>query len=179
MALTPKVDHFRNGSKTEVSELARHARFTLRSRHRQPAPACPFGANKRHPGAAICNASVTMPVSPRTSLISAAVDLDLPSTRNLISDQGLRQQFLRGHESDVTNEANRSTHTIDDDYRPRHLRAITACVRRERSDQGRSATLLDCGAGFLGQFSVRRRELVHHGASHRLGSEGIWPIYAN
>jgi hypothetical protein len=33
------------GSKTEVSELARHVRFTLRCRHRQPAPACPFGAN--------------------------------------------------------------------------------------------------------------------------------------
>src|SRR5260370_42346346 len=34
----------RVGSKTEVSGLARHVRFTLRSRHRQPAPACPFGA---------------------------------------------------------------------------------------------------------------------------------------
>jgi hypothetical protein len=33
------------GSKTEVSGLARHVRFTLRSRHRQPAPAGPFGAN--------------------------------------------------------------------------------------------------------------------------------------
>ena len=32
------------GSKTEVSGLARHVRFTLWSRHRQPAPACPFGA---------------------------------------------------------------------------------------------------------------------------------------
>jgi hypothetical protein len=30
--------------KTEVSGLARHVRFTLRSRYRQPAPACPFGA---------------------------------------------------------------------------------------------------------------------------------------
>src|SRR5712692_3880411 len=30
--------------KTEVSGLARHVRFTLRCRHRQPAPACPFGA---------------------------------------------------------------------------------------------------------------------------------------
>src|SRR5450755_3675600 len=39
----------RNGSKTEVSGLARHVRFTLRCRHRQPAPACPFGANGRHP----------------------------------------------------------------------------------------------------------------------------------
>ncbi len=27
-----------------MSGLARHVRFTLRSRHRQPAPACPFGA---------------------------------------------------------------------------------------------------------------------------------------
>src|SRR5216684_6126646 len=35
----------RCGSKTEVSGLARHVRFTLRCRHRQPAPACPFGAN--------------------------------------------------------------------------------------------------------------------------------------
>src|ERR1700681_3567393 len=105
------------------------------NRHHQSRLACLKRANRRHSGAAICNASVTMPVSPRTSLESAAVDLDLPSTRNLISDQGLRQQFPRGHESDVTNEANRSTHTIDDDYRPRHLRAITACVRTERSDQ--------------------------------------------
>jgi hypothetical protein len=32
------------GPKTEVSGLARHVRFTLRCRHRQPAPACPFGA---------------------------------------------------------------------------------------------------------------------------------------
>jgi len=32
------------GSKTEVSGHARHVRFTLRSRHRQPAPACPFDA---------------------------------------------------------------------------------------------------------------------------------------
>src|SRR5450631_1801542 len=35
----------RNGSKMEVSGLARHVRFTLRCRHRPPAPACPFGAN--------------------------------------------------------------------------------------------------------------------------------------
>ena len=34
----------RSGSKTEVSGLVRHVRFTLRSRHRQPAPASPFGA---------------------------------------------------------------------------------------------------------------------------------------
>src|SRR5450631_2530112 len=34
----------RSGSKTEVSGLARHVRFTLRSRHRQPASACQFGA---------------------------------------------------------------------------------------------------------------------------------------
>src|SRR5450631_874475 len=34
-------------SKTEVSGLARHVRFTLWSRYRQPAPACPFGARKR------------------------------------------------------------------------------------------------------------------------------------
>jgi hypothetical protein len=34
-------------SKTEMSGLARRVRFTLRSRHRQPAPACPFGANER------------------------------------------------------------------------------------------------------------------------------------
>jgi aminoglycoside phosphotransferase len=32
------------GSKTEVSRLVRHVRLTLRSRHRQPAAACPFGA---------------------------------------------------------------------------------------------------------------------------------------
>ena len=31
--------------KTEVSGLARHVRFTFRSRHRQPARACPFGAD--------------------------------------------------------------------------------------------------------------------------------------
>jgi hypothetical protein len=35
---------FRDGSKTEVSGLARHVRVTLRSRHCQPATACPFGA---------------------------------------------------------------------------------------------------------------------------------------
>jgi hypothetical protein len=33
------------GPKTEVPGLARVVRFTLGSRHRQPAPACPFGAN--------------------------------------------------------------------------------------------------------------------------------------
>jgi len=38
----------RVGSKTEVPGLARHVRFTLRSRHRQPAPACPSGATRRH-----------------------------------------------------------------------------------------------------------------------------------
>jgi hypothetical protein len=38
-----------SGSKTEVPGFARHVRFTLRCRHRQPAPACPFGARKRHP----------------------------------------------------------------------------------------------------------------------------------
>ena len=32
------------GSKTEVSGLARHVRFTLRSRHRQAIPACRFRA---------------------------------------------------------------------------------------------------------------------------------------
>src|SRR5713101_8867418 len=37
-------------SKTEVSGLARHVRFTLRSRYRQPAPACPFGAKDRDRG---------------------------------------------------------------------------------------------------------------------------------
>jgi hypothetical protein len=36
--------HIPSLPKTEVSGLARHVRFTLRSRHRQPAPACPFGA---------------------------------------------------------------------------------------------------------------------------------------
>src|ERR1700681_4567354 len=36
------------GSKTKVSGLARHVRFTLRCRHRHPAPACPFGANNGH-----------------------------------------------------------------------------------------------------------------------------------
>src|SRR5216684_6005600 len=40
--------HVGNGSKTEVSGLARHVRFTLRSRHRQPASASPFGAKRRH-----------------------------------------------------------------------------------------------------------------------------------
>jgi hypothetical protein len=35
-------------TKTEVSGLARHVRFTLRTRHRQPAPTCPFGAITRH-----------------------------------------------------------------------------------------------------------------------------------
>jgi hypothetical protein len=37
--------------KTEVSGLARQVRFTPRSRHRQPAPACPFGANS---GSRVC-----------------------------------------------------------------------------------------------------------------------------
>src|SRR5450432_4802020 len=36
--------HPQTFTKTEVSRLARHVRFTLRCRHRQPAPACPFGA---------------------------------------------------------------------------------------------------------------------------------------
>src|SRR3977135_2317029 len=35
---------FRVGSKTEVPGFARHIRLTLRSRHPQPAPACPLGA---------------------------------------------------------------------------------------------------------------------------------------
>jgi hypothetical protein len=36
----------RSGSRPcEVPGFARHVRFTLRSRHRQPAPVCPFGAN--------------------------------------------------------------------------------------------------------------------------------------
>jgi hypothetical protein len=35
------------GQKAEVSGPARHVRFTLRSRYRQPAPACPFGAKGR------------------------------------------------------------------------------------------------------------------------------------
>ena len=47
IAQGPKV---RVGSKTEVSGLARHVRFILRSRHRQPAPACPFGAKLRRKG---------------------------------------------------------------------------------------------------------------------------------
>src|ERR1700681_2239132 len=34
-------DDVRPGSKTEGPGLARHVRFTLRSRYRQPAPACP------------------------------------------------------------------------------------------------------------------------------------------
>src|ERR1700730_12170358 len=39
------------GSKTELSGFARHVRFTLGSRHRQPAPACPVGAaNNGHGG---------------------------------------------------------------------------------------------------------------------------------
>src|SRR3984893_843215 len=38
-----RPDHT-SGSKTEVSGLARHVRLTLRSRRRQRAPACPFGA---------------------------------------------------------------------------------------------------------------------------------------
>ena len=40
--------HFRFVSKTEVPGFARHVRFTLRSRHRQPAPAYPFGVNARN-----------------------------------------------------------------------------------------------------------------------------------
>jgi hypothetical protein len=40
--------HVRLVPKTEVSGLARRVRFTLSSRHRQPAPACPFGANNGH-----------------------------------------------------------------------------------------------------------------------------------
>lgn len=82
------------------------------------------------------NASVTMPGKSTDEFRVNGGGLDLPSIRNLISDQGLRQQFFpRGYESDVKNEANRSTHIIGDDYRPRHLRSIAALVRRERSDQ--------------------------------------------
>jgi len=44
-ALKPKQREVRSGSKTEMPGFARRVRFTLRSRHRQPAPACPFGAN--------------------------------------------------------------------------------------------------------------------------------------
>jgi hypothetical protein len=36
-----------------------------------------------------------------------------------------------------------------------------------------------CSAGFLRQFNIQRSKLVHHGASHRLGSKVIWPICAN
>ena len=39
--------HVRLVPKTEVPGLARHVRFTLRSRYLQPAPACPFGAMNR------------------------------------------------------------------------------------------------------------------------------------
>src|SRR6266436_1078275 len=39
------------GSKTEVSGLARHVRFTLRSRYRQPAPACLLVPNSEVPEA--------------------------------------------------------------------------------------------------------------------------------
>jgi hypothetical protein len=35
-------------SKTEVPGFARHVRFTRRSRHRQAAPACPFGLELGH-----------------------------------------------------------------------------------------------------------------------------------
>jgi hypothetical protein len=44
----PGISNDRFGSKTEVSGLVRHVRFTLRSGRRQPVPACPFGANMRH-----------------------------------------------------------------------------------------------------------------------------------
>src|ERR1700674_398205 len=37
------------GSRTEVSGLPPAPRFTLRCRHRQPAPACPFGARSGRP----------------------------------------------------------------------------------------------------------------------------------
>src|ERR1700730_4394080 len=46
----PQIGSLRDvrlGSKTEVSGLARHVGFTPMSRHRQPAPACPFGATRR------------------------------------------------------------------------------------------------------------------------------------
>src|ERR1700675_1873191 len=50
------------GQKTEVSGLARHVRFTLRSRHRQPAPACPFGVESRCDAVALgSNISVAAP----------------------------------------------------------------------------------------------------------------------
>jgi hypothetical protein len=44
--LTPPR-HISTLPKTEVSGLARHVRFTLRSGYRQPAPTCPFGAKNR------------------------------------------------------------------------------------------------------------------------------------
>src|SRR5437016_1563787 len=37
-----------HGQKTEVSPLERHVRSTLKSRHRQATPTCPFRANSRH-----------------------------------------------------------------------------------------------------------------------------------
>jgi hypothetical protein len=57
-ALAP--ERVRSGSKTEVPGFARHVRFTLRSRHHQPAPACPFGANNGH--------RVTMKMRPESGL---------------------------------------------------------------------------------------------------------------
>jgi hypothetical protein len=89
---------------------------------------CPLRANKRHGGAATCNASATNAGKSTDEFRVNCDGLDLPSIGYLISDQGLRQEFLRGHESDVTNEADRSTHIIGDDYRPCHLRSIAACV---------------------------------------------------
>src|SRR5258706_6536915 len=51
-----------SGSKTEVTGLARHVRFTLRSRYRQPAPACPFGVESRCDAVALgSNISVAAP----------------------------------------------------------------------------------------------------------------------
>ncbi len=82
--------------------------------HFLDAAACLKGVDKRHSGAAICNASV-----PGKSIDEFRVScggLDLPSIRNLIGDQGLRQQFSAGDESDVTNEINRSTHIVGDDF---------------------------------------------------------------
>jgi hypothetical protein len=40
----------------------------------------------------------------------------------------LAAALLQGHESDVANKDNRSTHIIGDDDRLRHLRPIAACV---------------------------------------------------
>jgi hypothetical protein len=42
--------HVSFGSKTELSPLALHVRSTLKSRHRQTAPACPFRAKDRDRG---------------------------------------------------------------------------------------------------------------------------------